>query len=549
MTLKTFIIRFFTLLFSLFITGTIHSQSTDIQKALQLRIESGLEEGGLRVGDIYLFNGDSLVSYYVKRKFRPVWSDEINRKDLIAVLNAAYDEGLEPADYHLDKLNQLLKQAKNGKTTLEDQVDLELLMSDAISLYIYHLNYGKVKQSSLREAWNVPDNPLPENPDEKVEAALNSHSLPTLIAHIPPQHFMYQELKKGLKKYRQIESEGGWPSIPDGETIKPGMTDKRVIILRKYLMITKDLANENSDNPELFDVELENAVKHFQFRHGMTQDGVIGKGTLKEMNVTVSERIDQIRINMERSRWIMHELENDFLVVNIAGFNMRRVTNDSIVYFSPVIVGKPLHETPIFKASMQYFVINPTWTVPYSIATNETLPKLKKDPNYLSAHNMIITDKNGVKLDPASIDFSKYSKGNFPFTIVQQPGPDNALGEVKFIFPNPYSVYVHDTPSRGLFSKEDRAFSHGCIRLQNKWQLALSLMNDPSVWNMEKINSILASDETTTVHLKNPIDILILYWTAGADKESRLFFNKDVYNRDQAVFTELNKPWKFKSVN
>jgi len=239
---------------------------------------------------------------------------------------------------------------------------------------------------------------------------------------------------------------------------------------------------------------------------------------------------------------VLQQLEPDFLVVNIAGFNIRRVKNDSIVFFSPVIVGRLHHESPVFKGKMTYIELNPTWTLPYSIATKETLPKLQKDPSYLAKKNMIIMDRDGKKLDPSTIDFSKYSRGNFPFIIRQEPGPHNALGQVKFMFPNKYSVYLHDTPARSLFSREDRAFSHGCIRLDKKWELLMNLMNEPDVWNMEKINEIIKTEKTTRITLPQPIDIVILYWTAGADKEARLFFNKDIYNRDEAVLNALNGP-------
>lgn len=540
-----------TLIFAIVFTNTsnLFSQSSDVQSGIQHRIETGIEQGGLTVGDIYLFSQDSLAKYYIKRHFEPVWSDAKNREDFIKIIKGSFDEGLDPSDYHLEKITTLYGKIKEGNGEISDYVDLDLLMSDAIALYINHLNYGKVMQSNLRKTWEIPENPMPDDPGVEIEQALKNHTLPALIATIPPQYPMYSELKKGLKTYRQIAKDGGWPIITEGETLKKGMTNERVSVMRDRLKVTGDYKTGSSDNPYFFDEELETAVKAFQFRHGLNQDGVVGKGTLGQMNVAVEERINQIRINLERFRWIMHELEEDFLVVNIAGYNLRRVTNDSIIYYSPVIVGKPLHETPIFKATVQYFVINPTWTVPYSIATRETLPKMRKDPNYLAEHNMVIMDRNGKILDPSTIDFNNYSRANFPFTVRQEPGPNNALGEVKFIFPNPYSVYVHDTPGRSLFSREERAFSHGCIRLQKKWELLMSLMDEPDVWNMDKINEILATGETTTVHLNKPVDILILYWTAGADRKGRMYFDQDIYKRDPAVLTELDTPWEYKKVN
>ncbi len=299
----------------------------------------------------------------------------------------------------------------------------------------------------------------------------------------------------------------------------------------------------------MFDKELEEAVKKFQKRHKLTSDGVIGKGTIEQMQVPIEDRIDMIILNLERIRWVFQQPDDDFLLVNIAGFHVKRFTNRNEVFDSRVIVGKYHKETPVFKGVMKYIVMNPTWTLPYSIATHETLPKLKKDPGYLAAKHMEVTDKNGKILDPANIDWNKYSAGNFPFIIRQKAGPWNALGEVKFIFPNKYSVYLHDTPSRGLFNQQDRAFSHGCIRTEDKWGLLMSLMDEPDVWNMDKINEILRSGETTTIDLPKPINIYLVYLTAAVDQENNLMFMKDIYKRDKAVLNAMNEPFEFKRVD
>ncbi len=518
----------------------------NVQQSLQMMIENGIENDGIRVGDIYLYGQDTIIKYYIQREYSPVWADPVNRRDYLEIIEGSKDDGLMPEDYHLEKIRSLMDLGDAMDPYNEAQLDL--LMSDGMILYAHHMNFGKVSQANLRGSWKVPDTPLPGNAVQLVLNALKKHQLKELAQKFGPQHFMYVHLKNGLKKYREIATAGGWPQVPEGDALKKDMTDERVAVMRERLRIEGDLTAADPEDPNYFDEPLEEAVKSFQFRHNLNQDGVAGKKTIERMNIPVEDRVDMIRLNMERARWVMNELEDDFLVVNIAGFNIRRVTNQQIVYYSPVIVGKKYHESPIFKATMKYFVINPTWTVPYSIATKETLPKLKKDPGYLDQHNMIIMDRSGNKLDPYSIDFSQYSGGNFPFTVRQEPGPSNALGEVKFIFPNPFNVYVHDTPARGLFSREERAFSHGCIRLQKKWELLLSLTDDPDEWNMDRINEILASGETTTVYLDNPIDILILYWTAGADLEDRIYFDEDVYNRDDEVLRALDRPWEFKAV-
>ncbi|MEJ2594078.1 MAG: L,D-transpeptidase family protein [bacterium] len=517
-----------------------------VQYALQLIVENGIENDGLKVEDTYLYGQDTIIKYYVLREYEPVWADPENRQAYLEIIEGSKDEGLIPEDYHLEKIKSLMNMGDAIDSYNEAQLDL--LMSDGIILYAHHMNFGKVSQADLRGSWKVPDTPLPGNSVQLVLNALKTHQLKELSQKTGPQHFMYVQLKNGLKKYREIAAAGGWPQVPEGDVLKKEMTDERVAVMRERLRITGDLTATDPEDPNYFDDQLEEAVKNFQFRHNLNQDGVAGKKTIERMNLPVDVRIDMIRLNMERARWVMNELADDFLVVNIAGFNLRRVTNQEVVYYSPVIVGKKYHESPIFMATMKYFVINPTWTVPYSIATRETLPKLQKDPGYLDQQHMIIMDRSGKKLDPYSIDFSQYSRNNFPFTVRQEPGPHNALGEVKFIFPNPFNVYVHDTPARGLFAREERAFSHGCIRLQKKWELLLSLTDDPDEWNMDRINKILASGETTTVYLDKPIDILILYWTAGADLEDRIYFDEDVYNRDDAVLKALDSPWKFKAV-
>jgi len=378
---------------------------------------------------------------------------------------------------------------------------------------------------------------------------LNSNDIAEALNNLKPGNFMYVHMRNGLKRYREIAMKGGWPQVPNGNVLKLNVIDARVLLLRKYLIITGDLsASTNSENDSVFDMNVENAVKQFQFRHNLNEDGVVGKGTLEMINIPIEKRIDELRINMERARWVFHHLPEDFMVVNIAGYNVRRLTDDSIVFYSKVIVGKHFHETPIFKGKLSYIVINPTWTLPYSITIKETLPKLQKNPNYLTEKNMIIMDRTGKEIDPSTINFNTLSKNNFPYTVRQKAGPHNALGQVKFIFPNQYAVYLHDTPVRSLFSREERAFSHGCIRLDKKWELLMNLMDDPEVWNMNKINEIVASGKTTRVNLKSPIEILLLYWTAGADKKNKLYFDKDVYNRDASVLEELNKPVAFKKV-
>lgn len=496
--------------------------------------------------EVKLSNGKKIVSkvvvpsFYVNNGYNLVWSDDKNRAALIRSLRSSYDEGLNPSDYHLETI-ELLNSKGYKKLSGEEKVDLDLMMTDGLVQYGAHLNSGKVSQSELRSEWDLDMNPLPENPDSLITVTLHNQRIEQILEELKPKTILYQDLKAELKSFRNIALKGGWPKIPEGETLKKGMTDERVSQIRKYLTITGDLPISADTSSNLYDEDLENAVKKYQYRFSLTQDGVVGKGVLGEMNVSVEDRINQIRVNLERSRWVLHNLSEDFLVVNIAGFYIKRFTNGRNTFYSRVIVGKNHHETPIFKDQLEYIELNPTWTLPYSIATRETLPKLKQNPGYLAANQMEIFGKNGVALDPASIDFSQYSRGNFPFTIRQKPGPHNALGEVKFMFPNQYSVYLHDTPSRSLFDRQDRAFSHGCIRLDRKWDLFLSLMEGTD-WDQSKIDEVIASQKTTRVSLLKPIDIYLLYWTTALDDNQKVVFIRDVYNRDPAVLRLLDRP-------
>ena len=530
-----------TLLLFVFLSFPVFSQQPSVEEVLESRIH-GDPNKEVMVNGRVLFSQIEVPQFYTNRNYELAWTDKKNIKDLLESIESAYDEGLDPEDYHYQAIQNLLAKKKSSSLSNEEKADLDLLMTDAIILYASHLLEGKLEQSKLRANWDVEKNSRPENVDSLLTVTLHNNQVKPALQTMKPAHYMYALMKVHLKNLRSQAEEGGWPQVRSGETLKKDMDDPRILEIREFLTATGDLKSMETDQESVFDQELENAVKKFQTRHGLSVDGAIGKGTVEQMQVPIEKRIEQIKLNLERLRWIFHHPDEDFLLVNIAGFHVRRFTNRQEVFNSRVIVGKYHHESPVFKGEMEYIVMNPTWTLPYSIATNETLPKLKKDPGYLAAKHMEVMDRGGNILNPSTIDWSQYSRGNFPFIIRQKAGPWNALGEVKFIFPNKYSVYLHDTPSRSLFDRQDRAFSHGCIRTEDKWGLLMSLMDDPEVWNMEKINEILESGETTKIDLPKPINIYLVYLTAVADKENNLYFFKDVYKRDEAVSSELDKP-------
>ena len=304
-----------------------------------------------------------------------------------------------------------------------------------------------------------------------------------------------------------------------------------------------DLKGSKATDPEVFDSELEAAVKRFQRRHGIADDGKVGPRSLEELNVPVEDRIDQIRANLERTRWVFRDVENTYILVNIAGFVLDLVVDGDRVWSTKVQVGKPFHATPVFKSTLRYAEFNPTWTIPPGILRKETLPAIRKDPSYLSRNNMSVVTTSGQIVDPATIDWAATAGGGFPYMIRQEPGTRNALGQVKFIFPNEYMVYLHDTPSKGLFSRAERAFSHGCIRTENPFELAEHLFRDQG-WDRERIDQVIASRKTTRVNLEDPVTVMLLYWTADVDEDGTVFFFKDVYGRDARIIKGLDEPFR-----
>ena len=334
-----------------------------------------------------------------------------------------------------------------------------------------------------------------------------------------PPFPQYGELKKKLADYRDLAAADGWPSVAAGQTLQPGMQDPRIIEIRKRLNVTGELTSKNLDR-DVFDPELEDAVKRFQKRHNLAPDGVVGNQTLVAMNVPVEDRTKQIVINMERYRWLKRSRMGDRLVaVNIAAFEAVAGTPGSFDVRMPVIVGKHYHETPVFSDTIKYVVFNPYWTLTPSIARNETLPKLKKDPHYLEKHNMRIFKGWGPdspELDATTIDWRNVSKKEMNrYRIRQDPGPNNALGTLKLVFPNEYNVYLHDTPAHSLFKREKRAFSHGCIRMDRPAEMASWVLGGEAAgWGLARIEKIVAGRQRQVVVLDEPVPVYILYRTA-----------------------------------
>ncbi|MEE9547853.1 MAG: L,D-transpeptidase family protein [Nitrosomonadaceae bacterium] len=484
-----------------------------------------------------------LPELYKKYSYQPIWTNPGSVRQLVDAIKDSYHDGLTPEDYHLSLIQQLQK-ALVAKPDPAKRAKLDVVLTDSLVRLGYHLLMGKVDPESLDRNWNM-DRTLKLDPILKMSVAIDNAQVTGLVAGFRPKADFYRDLKQVLANYRKIQAEGGWPQVPAGETLKPGMTTPRVTTIRQRLVVTTDMPAVSMES-SLYDAAVEAGVKQFQQRHGFEADGIVGKGTLAAMNVPIKARIGQLRVNLDRARWVLHDLPQDFVVTDIAGFNLLYIRNGQEAWKTRVQVGKTYRKTPVFRDRIRYIEFNPTWTIPPGILRKDILPKVKRDPQYLQNKNMVVLNQQGKQIDIATIDWSQYPGKGFPYLIRQQPGPNNALGRVKFIFPNKHSVYLHDTPSKSGFKRAERAFSSGCIRVQNPFHFAELLLADKPGWDRAKIDAVVESRKTTRVNLSKPLTVMLLYWTAAVDNERRVVFKQDIYDRDGAVLVGLDGKFKFR---
>jgi L,D-transpeptidase YcbB len=422
---------------------------------------------------------------------------------------------------------------------------LDILATDALARLVFHLRFGKVDPVQLESSWNFSRTLDGISPVVALSSLINAERLGDALDGLVADSDYYRGLKAALAAYRELAARGGWPRVAEGETLRPGMESPRVVALRARLAVTGDHPTGEPDAaPEVFDATLEAAVRRFQHRHGLDIDGIVGRNSLAALNVSAAARVDQLRVNMERARWVFNDLEERFLLVNIARFRVILIERGQVTWSTRAVVGRPYRQTPVFKARMTYLEFNPTWTVPPTILRQDLLPELRDDPDALQRKNMVVLDFQGRPVDPAGIDWATIPARGFPYMIRQEPGPDNSLGLVKFMYPNPHHVYMHDTPARALFGRAERAFSSGCIRLEKPFELVRILLAG-SEWDDAAVAGVLASRRTRVVNLPRPITVLTLYGTAAPEGDE-IHFAADIYHRDARLLAALDAPFVFR---
>lgn len=519
---------------TLFIAAAEDASATEIKDQIA-KLAASIVSGSIdAIGGIRLGAPQFVTDLYALRENEPIWLVDERQNDLLYELADAERHGFRPEDFDVSRLAELLAATTDGDAAAQARFDIAA--TEIAARLLQHVYYGKVDPTSFDANWSFERAFAPGSPEKVVNQYLEVATLGALVDDIEIHHPAYQSLQEGLARYLSIAAQGGWPEVPDSEVLRPGEEFAAIPLLRQRLAITGDFQGL-PDESLLYDDTLLNAVKTFQTRHGLEADGVVGPRTFTALNRSVGERVDQLRASLERARWLLRDLESDYVFVNIGGPETYLVRDNKTVWKTRSIVGRAYRQTPVFRDNIQYMEFNPTWTVPVSIFRRDKLPLIRRDPGYLARGGYSVLDSSGRRINPSAVNWS----GTPSVTLRQEPGPKNALGQVKFMFPNAHSVYLHDTDDRSLFGRNERNLSSGCVRIENPFEFADLLMASDPEWSEARREAILASGRTTRINLPKPLPVLLVYFTAWMDEAGVVQFREDVYERDARVIAALNE--------
>ncbi|MGP1397935.1 MAG: L,D-transpeptidase family protein [Inquilinaceae bacterium] len=484
----------------------------------------------------------ALRDLYRVRLNSPLWIVEDGplprATDARKAIHAAMLDGLNPADYHAPILDDLV--TRSADRTVESLVDLELALSDGLMRLAADLRSGRLDPREIDPTFDYED----RRPDVAAltVAASVSGDVGAFMSALAPRHDAYLALRRVLQGQRAVAAAGGWPSVPAGETIEPGEEGAMVPSLRARLAATGEFGGDATDDSLIYDPALAAAVERFQARHGLTVDGIVGPRTLSALNMPVERRIDQILATLERWRWMPHDLGQRHILVNLPDYRMEVVENGQTVRDMAVVVGRRDRQTPLFSSELSWLEFNPTWTIPISIAIKDILPKLIEDPTYLETQNMVLYSgwhNDAAPIPAAMLNWSEVGSGIRYFRVRQDPGPDNSLGKVKFMMANNFSIYLHDTPNRNLFARTHRAYSSGCVRVEDPIWLADHLLEGAAEWTATRRQTVLEGLKTTRVVLPDRVPVHLAYVTVWLDRDGRVQYRGDMYGIDERVADAL----------
>ncbi|REG91578.1 murein L,D-transpeptidase YcbB/YkuD [Algoriphagus antarcticus] len=518
-----------------------NQRRSDLTDELQQHLTS--EKVGVLAESDY---SESIHEFYTERDYMEVWlfNGTLSNKgeELLEQIEDSKYDGLQPSDYNLTKIYELSsnKDKENKKfrnLSSEEKVNLELLLTDSFFNLAHDLDKGKVNPSSLDPNWKFEEKETDLNYSDLIKEVASGSSVKKTFEKLYPNSELYAHGKDAIKELYEIRENDTltWSFEPVEGAIKVGEKHAAIPELRKRLVFWDFLKQYDTDEATLFDSTMFSGLQKYQESNGMNPDGVIGSLVAESLNNSPQNLIDIASINMERLRWMPKmDWNQEMVLVNIANYQLDYMEKADTAFTAKVIVGKEYNESPTFTAPMSYIVFSPYWNIPESITNEEIIPSVQKNPNYLSQKNMEVVNGSGEVVKASKINLSK-EEG---YRVRQKPGGDNSLGLVKFMFPNEYNIYIHDTPARSLFEKETRALSHGCIRIQNPEQFAKILLHDKS-WTDEKIKEAMNQENEEVVELDRKIPVVILYMTFWADKDGKANFRSDVYDRDQGLLKAL----------
>lgn len=467
----------------------------------------------------------AVTTFYSNNSQSLIWKDARQFEALLLALEGLSEHGLNPDDYHLAVL----------KSFADNPEARDRLATDAWFSAAAHMVYGKLDPVSVEPDWTAAKRSA--DLQAILQKSLSHGTIAESLDNLAPKQPGYAALKA---EYLAVKRQAEAPQtlIPPGETLKSGMRGNRVSLLQQRLVELGYLPNTAS-TMQMDDATV-TALKAFQLASDLDDDGAAGPATLTALNRGLSQKVDQLRVNLERWRWLPDDLGRRHLRANIAGFNVT-AWEDGVQQRSHLtIVGKPFRKTPVFSDFVEYIVLNPWWETPRSLATRDKLPAFQKDPAAVERMGFQVLDRDGGVVNASTIDWSSLSGSNFPYRIRQAPGAQNALGQVKIMFPNKHNVYLHDTPTRGLFSQRQRAFSSGCLRTEKPLELSAWLLEETPDWDLVKIEKTVATGKETRVSLAKPVAVHVLYFTVVSEGDAGVRYLDDIYSRDANVLAGLN---------
>lgn len=515
---------------ALYRASAAENEASFSQYLAQWLAEPELHFNGVKI------NPEVMRQFYASQQYQAFWADRDGltkrAKKALDVIASADDEGINGDLYAVHTIRRIAALNHGDEATrLRVRMSLEVLMSQAVIDYASHMQGGSVRPQWKTGATAVAD----AAQVDLLRRATAPRDTASYLVALAPQTAEYIALKAALLNYQALAAKGGWPEFPVGKPIKPDTSDARVVTVARILTLMGDLAVTQAEPSALYQGEIVTAVKHFQERHGLEADGVIGRTTQEALAVPVGKRLDQIAASMERMRWMPHDLGSRYVLVNVPGYRLRAVDGDRTLAMN-VIVGKPATKTPMFSKEITNVVLNPSWGVPARIAVNEMLPKLKNDPDYLVRGGYTVSE-NGQVVNPQDIDWESVERGNFTYAFKQQPGDGNALGKVKFTIPDSDNIYLHDTSQRKLFVRSERSLSHGCVRLADPEAMTKFMLVGEG-WSEKSVEAAYASAASRTVNI-TPMPVHLVYWTSWADESGKLHFARDIYGMDKPLMQAM----------